>query len=448
MTRRHLEREYETATYDQLRALQWERLIQQVHRAASTRFYRRRPPFRDDAGWCCASWRQFAEEVPVTRKPDLLEDIACFPPYGSRLACSRSEIVGIAETSGTSGGGKEIHVLAAPDRDRISIVEAYGFAWAGIQAGSVVMLTLPIGTGAAGAWWLLGLERLGALTIRAGLLSTAEKLDYIRRFDVEVILGTPSYLTRLEAAAADFGQVPAADLPSVRTLIVAGEARSATWARERAERWDAQIFEQWGCTAGGVAWSCESGTGSGMLHCTAPWTLLEVIDPNTGQHVKNGAFGEIVITQLGVVGAPLLRFATGDRARFLSWEHCGCERPFDGIEAGSVARYDDMVKIKGVNVWPMSVSNLVEQYADIEDYAVRIFADSRGREIAELSLFPSAGADLDSKDRLLDQLGRQLKATTGVTFTLRVASVVERQRAIVVSETSGKAARWDDQRRA
>jgi phenylacetate-CoA ligase len=370
---------------------------EQVAWAARSPFYAERFAA---VGMTAADLRQPADvaRIPLTRKADLCDDVAAHPPYGSRLVADAREVVSVVETSGTSGKGREVHVATADDLRRIIAMESEGFAWAGIGIGTVVVLTIPTTMTAASTWWSLALNAMGANWLRVGTLSSTEKLRYAQRYNAEVLIATPTYLTRLESAALQIGLDPNTDLPSLRSIVVAGEPRSAAWAAEREQVWGATVYEQWGCTQGAVAWACENGMARngerGMLHFLPHLEWMEVIDPQTGAHVGDGEVGELVVTPLGVRGAPLIRFATGDRVRFRAAHTCSCGRPFDGIEAGSVSRYDDMLKVKGVNVWPSAVDALIDEQPAITEHRVTVAVDAGRREVitVELQFDPATSA--------------------------------------------------------
>lgn len=432
----------------ELEAFQWSAFVEQVERSAASPFYRDRFA---KAGFDPAQLRTRDDlaRIPLTTKADLCDDIELHPPYGSRLVVPERAIVDIVETSGTSGLGREVHVLTAEDRHRAYRMEAFGFIWAGIQPGSVVALMFPITVTAAGTWWNMTLDRLHANCLRLGQLDVETKLDYLTRYHPVAIIGTPGYVNRLERAAFDRGIDLATALPRLESILVTGEAKSARWARERQSVWNARVYEQWGCCAGAAAWTCEAGMiepagALGLMHSLPHLTLLEVIDPATGRHVSNGQYGEIVITPLGVEGAPLIRFATGDRARFLEAQHCTCARPFPGIEASSVSRFDDMVKVKGVNVWPSAVAAVVDTHPEIVEHRVTVYADASAREQIKLDALI---ADIPSDLFPIDGLRRELKASTGLTFEITLYNPASSDGFHEVMHTnSGKVRRWRDLR--
>lgn len=447
-TRRHYEPEIESMDREQLERLQWEAFKSEILNASETPFYHdrfKKAEFSPDS----VRSPQDVAAIPLTRKEELCNDIEEHPPYGSRLRVPSSQLVGIVETSGTSGRGKEVHVYTTSDKERIIRMEAYGFRWAGVEEGTVVAFTLPIGMTAAGTWWWLALDRLGANTLRLGDFDTETKLAYMMRYGAQVIVSTPAYVTRLEQTARDSGIDLRRDLPTMSSIIVAGEAKTAAWVAEREEVWGARCYEQWGCSAGAVAWSCEEGMTAngelGLVHWLPHLAFMEVVDPESGQQVRDGEYGELIITPLGVEGAPLIRFATGDRVRFLEPKSCRCGRPFAGIQAGSVSRYDDMVKVKGVNVWPSAVASVVESFSEVAEHRVTVYLDegSRERLRLEIELRPTAA---EAAKSVLRELTGRLRAVTGINFDVVLWEDSAPLSSKVFAGHSGKVKRWQDLR--
>lgn len=449
MTASRVPADVEHLTRAELAALQWRLLREQVDLAWRSPFYGERFAA---AGLSRDGLRDPGDlaSVPLTRKADVCADVAAHPPYGSRLAVDPGNVVSIVETSGTSGRGTEVHCADAGDLRRIVDMEIVGFRWAGIREATVVLLTMPVTMTAASTWWSRALGEMKANWLRAGHLSTEDKLRYAMRYQAEAIIATPTYLTRLEHAAVEMGVDPRRDLPSLRSIVVAGEPRPPAWTAEREAVWGATVYEQWGCTQGAVAWSCEGGMAPGgrrgMLH-TLPWCeLVEVVDAETGRHVADGEVGELVVTPLGVNAAPLVRFATGDRVRFRSAGSCACGRPYDGIEAGSVTRYDDMVKIKGVNVWPSTVDSLIDGHAEVAEHRVTLAVDGGRREVIRVEVQLDAQIEAHRRGPLLESLGAEIHSLIGLHVEMSEWSGAGDLADEVLSGVPWKARRWRDLR--
>ena len=366
---------------DDLARWQLERTWSLVEKMAEHNpFYRRRlqpPPDRDALAF---------RSLDLTRKQDVVEDCASHPPYGSRTVAEARDIRMVVHTSGTSGQGMAVYALDSADLAAIIRTESVGFLWAGIGEGTRVLLTLPIGMTAAGLWYSAALRAIGANVFSVGSYSTERKVDVLHQFEAEVVVGTPTYVQRLAVACEDAGLPP--QKTSVERLVVAGQSFSIPWARAIESRWEATLFEQYGCTERAIAWTCPGGVikdeSLGVLHFPPESGYYEVIDPESGVPVGHGETGELVITPFGADASPLVRYATGDRVRWMAPGSCPCGRPLAGIAAGEVERYDDMMKIRGVNVWPASFDRAVFALGAVSDYRGTIWVDDEGSERIEI----------------------------------------------------------------
>jgi len=444
MERRWFEPSFERIHPRDLRAYQWERFSALLHTTwQRNAFYRQR---WEEAGFSPEQVRRPEDIpfVPLTTKEDLLADLSAHPPYGSRLQVPPERVVCVSETSGTSGKGREVHPHAREDLEWIYRMEALGFTWVGVQEGTVVMLTWPVTMTAGSTWWSYTFFRMGANFLRVGHLPAEEKVHYLRRYGVEVLICTPSYLTRLEEVARGMGLEPASAFPSLRAIVLVGEGRSLEWARQAQERWGAVVHEQWGCTQGAVAWTCEAGRvrDGAVMHIASHISLVEVVDRETRQPVGPYEEGEIVVTPLHGVAAPLIRFALNDRAVWVPPGACDCGRPFEGLLCGSVSRYDDMMKVKGVNVWPQAVQGVLDRYPEVVEHRGTLFLDPQGREVALLEV-ETAGSP---EPALLRRIAEDLRQVTGVGFEVVAWEGSGPLSARVVSPETGKPRRWRDRR--
>jgi phenylacetate-CoA ligase len=358
----------------------WE-VVERV--AQANPFYRQRlslPSGRDAAAFRC---------LPVTRKDEVVADCGEHPPYGSRSTGPEDAIAHIVETSGTSGQGKEIYTLDADDQHGIFEAEATGFWWAGVRPGSRVLLCLPVTMQAAGKWYYGGLGLLRANVLPVGSYGTERKISILRYYGCNVVVTTPSYLARLTDAVRQQGVDPAT-LP-VESIVVAGEPYGVEWARRMEQAWQAALFEQYGCTERAMAWACPPGVVGGgaatslrTLHFPAEIAYCEVVDRDSGEQVADGEWGELVVTPLIAESSPLVRFATGDRVRYRAPGACDCSRPLPGITAGSVYRFDDMMKVKGTNLWPGALDTAILAIDGVLDYRGVVRHDEHHAEVIEV----------------------------------------------------------------
>jgi phenylacetate-CoA ligase len=382
--------------------------------------------------------------LPFTTKEEVVADCATHPPYGSRSTCPAERIREFVETSGSTGRGKEVYVLDDSDTLAVHRSAAIGFWWAGVRPGTRVLLTLPVGVTAASQWYLGGLRLIGANVIIAGPYSTERKVDLMASYRAEVVVGTPTYVQRLALSCEAAGLDPAS--LGVRSLVVAGEPYTPTWAATLEQRWGgAVLYEQYGCTERVMAWTCPGGivrSGDlGVLHFVPELSYWEVLDPASHQPVPWGGWGELITTPLDAWASPLLRFATRDRVQVLGPGTCPCGRPLPGIRGGSIQRYDDMMKVRGINVWPSAIDRAIFSVPGVVDYRGRITVDASGREIVEVTVESAA----DEKD-LLTEVTRRIHEAIGLQ-----ASVVKVDPGVITGrEPEGfvKVSRWRDDRRA
>ena len=375
----------------------------------------------------------------MTRKAELVADQAEEPPFGTRLAVDRSQVAQVTTTGGTSGGGQEIQALTVADMASTAALLAWGLHWGGLGPGDAVLNTLPISLGAAGQWMARAIAQLRWLELQAGVYTTEQKLNLAVRFGAKAVIATPSYLMTLTHAARERGLNLAAG--PVTRLFTATEAFSVDWAHNLERAWGATLSEWYGSSQRAIAWSCELGAAPGdrhgVLHPFPHMSLIEVVAPETGEHVEPGEDGEVVVTFLESEASPLLRFGSGDKARWLGWSCCECGRAFLGLESGTISRYDDMLKVKGVSLWPATVDAIVFAEA-VRDYRGRVYADERGRERVELTVTLEEGVDGD----VLARLANRIRAETGLSMKLVSGEVA----AEAFRDERTKARRWRDER--
>lgn len=417
---RYFEPEIERLSREEIRALQLRLFREDLERVwHGNAFYR---PRYEAAGLQPEQVRSLDDlrRVPLVRKEDVVRDIETRPPYGTRLGVPEHEIVNVVETSGTTGKGKEVQALTRHDWDLIVRAESHGFVWAGAGKGTVVAMNMPVTMTAAGAWWFGTFERLGCNLLRLGNADTTTRLHTMKRYGAQVMTSSAAYLLRLEHVAAAEGYDLQRDFPRLASIFCGGGGWTVGWAEERAARWNATLYEQYGSSQRCTAWTCERGIvhdgRPGMIHSLPHLCLIEVLDRERGRPVAPGDEGEVVITPLGYEGTPLIRYATGDRARFLPAEACVCGRAFDGIEAGSVARYDDMLRIKGINVWPDALGRIVFGHPEVAEFRGDAFVDGHGAEQVRVRVEFHREIDAGRRAEILHAVAREIERTVGLHF--------------------------------
>jgi phenylacetate-CoA ligase len=213
----------------------------------------------------------------------------------------------------------------------------------------------------------------------------------------------------------------AADLSasSVRMLIVAGEAGgSIASTRQRIEAgWGARVIDHHGLTeVGPISFECWESPGA--LHVNEAEYICEVLEPGSDRPVPDGERGELVVTNLGRTSSPLIRYRTGDLVVRRSGP-CACGRNFARLDGGILARVDDMVNVRGVNVYPSAVESVVRRFTEVGEYRATVSARGALRELSvEIELTPNADEQADVARRVADALRESL----GLAVPLRVVA--------------------------
>jgi len=211
---------------------------------------------------------------------------------------------------------------------------------------------------------------LGAFVLPAGGMRTATRVCYLLENEITFVCCTPTYALHMAEVARDDGVDLAGS--TVRGLIVAGEPGGsipATRARIESE-WGARVFDHPGMTEVGP-WGFECLESPGGVHVIDSEFIAEVIDPEGDTPVPEGEPGELVLTNLGRWGMPLIRYRTGDQIR-VTRERCACGRSFTRAEGGVLGRLDDMLIIRGNNVFPSAIEGIVRESHKIVEFRIEV----------------------------------------------------------------------------
>ena len=355
-----------------LRAGQWERLRWLLGTLLpGSRFYARKlAALGDPEG--LSGLADFSARVPFTTKAEVVADQLAAPPYGTNLSFPPAAYTRCHQTSGTTG--TPLRWLDTPqswDWMVANWVQIYDAA--GVRPGDKVFFAFSFGP-FIGFWLAFeAATRLGALCLPGGGLSSTARLRMILDHGATVLCCTPTYALHLaEVARAehfDLAQSP------VRTLIVAGEPGGSLPAtRARLEHlWpQVRVFDHHGMTeVGPVSHECPACPG--VLHVLEAGYYAEVINPATGTPVPAGATGELVLTTLGRVGSPLLRYRTGDLVKAIQdpaseeAPPCRCGRHALALAGGILGRVDDMLIVRGVNIFPTAVEEVLRRCGEIAE---------------------------------------------------------------------------------
>lgn len=358
------------------------------------------------------SLEQFFAEAPFTRKQELSEDQRAHPPYGRNLTYPLAQYTRFSQTSGTTG--TPMRWLDTTDSWSWMVDNwVRVFRESGVGPGDRIFYAFSFGP-FLGFWtaYEAGI-RLGALCLPGGGMGTGPRLRTILDNNVTVLCCTPTYALRLGEAAVELG----VDLSqgSVRRIVAAGEPGASIPAtREQIERlWPgAQLRDHHGMTeVGPVSYECPARPR--VLHIIEDGYLPEVIDPETGAHVGPGEQGELILTNLGRWASPLVRYRTGDLVLRSAHPVCACGSSDLALEGGILGRTDDMVLVRGVNVFPSAVEDTVRRFASVAEYRVEVRTSAAMTEL-ELKLEPA----VECPDASL--LARDVEAALRSAFNLRI----------------------------
>jgi phenylacetate-CoA ligase len=312
-------------------------------------------------------------KLPFTEKDELRQSQAAQPPLGAHAAVAVSETARIYSTSGTSGTPLYIP-LTGNDVEQWREIGRRTYSCNGLNAGERVVTTYGAGPFVAGAS-LAAFEAIGCVHVPVGVGNTERLLTAIEKLQPEALACTPSYALHIAEVAA----AKKVSLAPVRRIIVGGEPGGGEegFRRKLEQAWGAKVYEIMGI--GDIAASLwgECAAQAGMHFSAGEWIHVELIDPHSGSAVqmKDGATGELVYTHLAREAAPLLRFRSRDHAQV--WvAPCDCGRT--SLRARCIGRTDDMLIVRGVNVFPSAVREVVARFQPRVTGAILIRPRRRG----------------------------------------------------------------------
>lgn len=310
--------------------------------------------------------------LPLTTKEELVCAQAADPPLGTTATFHISEYVRFHQTSGTTGVPLRVF-------DTVESWEWWGRCWgyvftaAGITGKDRIFFAFSFGP-FIGFWSAVeGARRLGSMMIPGGGGDSLQRLHLMQQANPTVLCCTPTYALRLAEVARD-ANLNLSEIP-IRVTLHAGEPGAnipATKARI-AEAWTAKCFDHAGASeVGAYTYECEPQPGG--LHVIESEFIAEVLDLESGDPVQPGETGELVITNLGRPCFPAIRYRTGDLVR-PNYAQCECERTFMRFDGGILGRADDMIVLRGMNIFPRAIENLVRQFESVDEYRVNVYTE-------------------------------------------------------------------------
>ncbi len=359
-----------------------------------------------------ASLADFSARFPFTTKQELVADQSAHPPYGTNLTFPLERYTRFHQTSGTTG--TPLRWLDTPENWEW-MVESWMNIFTAAEVGAHDKIYFAFSFGPFIGFWLAfdAGQKIGALCIPGGGLSSEARLKAIIENQPSVLCCTPTYALRLAEVAAR-ENFPL-EKSFVRKIVVAGEPGGSIPAiRDRLETlWPgAKVFDHHGMTeTGPVTYECPAQPG--VLHVLESAYFAEIVNPQTGTAVLPGEKGELVLTTLGRIGSPVFRYRTGDLVQAGEGARCVCGRNDLALRGGILGRVDDMFTVRGVNVHPSAVEDVLRRFQEIAEFQATVKVES---SLAELSLAIEADAAFaDSKD-----LARRIEKDLQMTFNLRI----------------------------
>ena len=348
-------------------------------------------------------------KLPFSEKNDLREAY----PLGLMTA-PEEEIVRIHSSSGTTGT-PVIIPYTQKDVDDWATMFARCYEVAGITKKDRIHITPGYGLWTAGIGFQLGCEKLGAMAIPMGPGNTDKQLEMMQALGSTVLCSTSSYALLLTEEIEKRG---IGDKIKLKKGVIGSERWSDKMRTRIAEGLGIELYDIYGLTeiyGPGIGINCEHNTG---MHIWDDFIYLEIIDPKTGEPVPDGEFGEIVITTLVKEGAPLIRYRTHDLSRIMPGE-CPCGRHYPRIDVIQ-GRTDDMMKIKGVNVFPKQIEEVLAQFPEISsEYQIRI-SHLDGKDTMRIYVETNGHVDFDDLSR---RIAEKVKSRIGFTPIVKVVEI-------------------------
>lgn len=346
------------------------------------------------------------EKLPFSEKADLRDAY----PLGLMTA-KESDIVRIHSSSGTTG--KPVIIpYTAKDVDDWAIMFKRCYEIAGITNMDRIHITPGYGLWTAGIGFQNGAEKLGAMAIPMGPGNTEKQLQMMQDMKSTVLCSTSSYALLLTEEVEKRG---IKDKIFLKKGVIGSERWSDKMKKTISEGLGISLYDIYGLTeiyGPGIGISCDENTG---MHYFDDYIYIEIIDPVTGENLPDGEWGEVVITTLVKEGAPLIRYRTHDLSRIVPGScPCGCEFPrLDTI----MGRTDDMMKIKGVNVFPSQIEEILQKFPEVSsEYQIRI-SHLDGKDTMRIYVETNGTVDfLELAKRIADRV----KSVIGFTPLVKV----------------------------
>jgi phenylacetate-CoA ligase len=296
-----------------------------------------------------------------------------------------------------------------------AIMFARCYETAGLTNLDRVQITPGYGLWTAGIGFQAGAERLGAMVIPMGPGNTDKQLRMMQDMQSTVLCATSSYALLLAEEIAKRGIT---DKIHLKKGIIGSERWGEKMRRRIAAELGVQLYDIYGLTevyGPGIGVSCDYGCG---MHYWDDYVYFEIVNPKTGELLPDGEVGELVITTLKKQGAPLIRYRTHDLTRFIPGK-CKCGSPYPRIDT-ILGRTDDMVKVKGVNIFPSQIEEMLKDVKGASSEYQVMIDHLNGKDI--LTLFVEKQPDAD-KSALTEEIGYLFKTKIGITAVIKLVEI-------------------------
>lgn len=428
----YLHPELETMPRSEINRLQMERLQQTLQRCMCIPFYKQRFA---EIGLKLEDIHTLddLQKIPFTTKQDLREHY----PFGLS-AVPLEKVVRLHSSSGTTGTPTVI-LHTQHDLDEWANAVARCLYMVGLRKGDIFQNSSGYGMFTGGLGFQYGAERLGMLTVPAAAGNTKRQIKFITDFGTTALHAIPSYAGRLYEVMEEMGIDPRRDT-KLRTLIIGAEPHSDEQRRRIEDMLGVKAYNSFGMSemcGPGVAFECPEQNG---LHIWEDYYIVEIVNPDTLEPVPEGEIGELVLTTINREAMPLLRYRTRDLTRILPGD-CPCGRHHKRLDRMK-GRSDDMMILKGVNIFPIQIENILMQFKELgNEYLITLTNLEANDEMTvevELNDFTD---DYGFLQRLTKEITRQLKDE--ILITPRVKLVPKGS----LPKQEGKAVRVKDLRK-
>lgn len=403
--------EVETWSRDRIEVFQLDALRRQLKRVGErSKHYQR--VFADN-GFNAGDLKSLADlkRLPFTRKSDYVAGLEAEPPFGTLAAVKPGEAVRVHFSSGTTARPAPV-LWSQADIDRWADLYARYLYSQGLRRGDIFQCMFNYAWFVGGLGATLAAQRMGALVIPASSGDTERQIETIFQYGTQCVIGTPSFMAHVAEAAAKMGR----DLTKskVKMVCVGGEpGASIPGTREKLEQqWGAPMFDCYGALeCQPIGWDTAAQLGPTLAE---DFIYVEILHPDTHEPVPDGERGVLVLTHLDKQACPLVRWWTGDMVVRDS-KAAPDGRTHARLKGGVLGRSDDMLIIKGVNLFPTAVEDVVRAFRGLTNEYVLVIDDSvkdpktKFLTGVRLKVEREAGAPADVGERLSQRLREKLQ---------------------------------------